>query len=200
MNHEIKFINSNYKELFRIPDGGRIVVTRPMSEMYPNYQEQWVGTCRYIDEMHVSIDNECYHICQFAEIQERIGAKVEPETEREVIGGYSVNQRTFLVNKIIKFGHNPKAPEPYGTWTCFKDENNRNNFGHYWSDKSTARHDYFLRCHSERTGQPYDHTTLMKKEIQELSTENRALSVALDKQKVVDKNKRTPKGKNTRER
>jgi hypothetical protein len=161
-NKPIRFINSDYKELFTIPDGGRIVVTRPMGEMYPNYQEQWVGTCKFLDECHTEINGECYHICQFAEIQERIGSTVEPETKPELIGDYRVTARTFVGDKVFKLGHNPKAPEPYGTWMCFKGENDRNNFGHYWSDKATARRDFFLRADSERTGRPYDHKTLIK--------------------------------------
>ncbi|GHT83984.1 hypothetical protein FACS18947_0720 [Bacteroidia bacterium] len=161
-NKTIRFIDPEYNELFRVSDGGRIVVTRPMGEMYPNYQEQWVGVCRYLDEVHVNINGECYHICQFAEIQARIASKVEPETEREVIGGYTVNRRTFVGDKVFKFGHNPNAPAPYGTWMCFKGEDDRNSFGHYWTDRRTAERDFFLRCDSERTGRPYDHTKFIK--------------------------------------
>lgn len=159
---DIRFIDPNYNELFCIPDGGRIVVTRPMGEMYPGVQEQWVGTCKYRDECHTEINGEMYHICQFAEIQARIGSTVQPETEPEYISGYRVTARTCVGDMIIKFGHNPDAPEPYGTWQCFKGENDRNSFGHYWSDKSTAKHDFFLRADSERTGHSYDHTTLIK--------------------------------------
>jgi hypothetical protein len=160
-SREISFIDPNYNELFRIPDGGRIVVTRPMGEMYPGVQEEWVGTCRYLDPTHLSVNNECWHICQWADIQARIGSTVEPETEREVIGGYTVNRRTFVGDKVFKMGHNPNAPEPYGTWMCFKGENDRNSFGHYWTDRRTAERDHFLRADSERTGQSYDHTTLI---------------------------------------
>jgi hypothetical protein len=161
---EIRFIDTDYNELFRIHDGGRIVVTRPMGEMYPGVQEQWVGACRYLDETHVNINGNCFHICQFAEIQARIGSTVEPETEREAIGGYIVNYRTFVGDKVFKFGHDPKAPEPYGTWMCFKGEDDRNSFGHYWTDRRTAEHDHFLRADSERTGKPYDHATLTKQQ------------------------------------
>ncbi len=159
---QIRFVDPVTDGLFLVPDGGHIVVTRPMGEMYPNCQEQWVGDCRYMDDFHVSINGECFHIDQFYDIQKSIGAKVEPETTAELIGGYRVTARTFVGGKIIKMGHNPQAPEPYGTWMCFKGEDDRNSFGHYWSDKSTARTDYFLRAHSERTGEPYDHTALIK--------------------------------------
>jgi hypothetical protein len=161
---EIRFIGSGYKELFRIPDGGRIVVTRPMGEMYPGVQEQWVGACRYLDDYHVSINGECFHIDQFYEIQQRIGSTVEPETEPEMIGGYRVTARTFVGDKVFKMGHNPNAAQPYATWQGYSDPALGNDWGHYWRDKSTARTDYFLRADSERTGQPYDHTTLMKQQ------------------------------------
>jgi hypothetical protein len=161
---EIRFIDPEYNELFRIPDGGRIVVTRPMGEMYPGVQEQWIGTCKYLDECHTEINGECYHICQFAEIQQRIGSLVEPETEPEYIGGYRVQARTIVGGKVFKYGHNPDAAEPYATWQCFKGEDDRNSFGHYWSDKHTAQRDFFLRADAERTGRPYDHAALIKQQ------------------------------------
>ncbi len=159
---EIRFIDPNYKELFRIPDGGRIVVTRPMGEMYPGVQEQWVGQCKYLDEYHTEINGECYHICQFAEIQERIGSKVEPEKEPERIGNYRVTARTFVGNKIFKLGYNPKAAQPYATWQSYKENPGRNDWGHYWAAKSAARTDFFRRADAERTGKTYDHTKAYK--------------------------------------
>ena len=35
-------------------------------------------TCRYIDEYHVEVGSNLYHICQFAEIMQRNGNKVIP--------------------------------------------------------------------------------------------------------------------------
>jgi hypothetical protein len=161
-NKEIQFIDPNYKELFRIPDGGRIVVTRPMGEMYPGVQEEWVGHCKYLNETHAEINGECYHICQFAEIQQRIGSTVKPETEPEMIGGYRVTCRTTVGDKVFKLGENPKAAQPYATWQGYTDPERGNDFGHYWRDKHTAKRDLFLRADSERTEQPYDHTKLKK--------------------------------------
>lgn len=159
---EIRFIDSNYNELFRIPDGGRIVVTRPMGELYPGVQEQWVGTCKYRDDYHTEINGEMYHICQFAEIQERIGSTVQPEAEPELVGNYRINARTFVGDKIFKFGHNPKAVQPWATWQSYKDNPGRNDWGHYWNDKSEARTDFFRRADAERTGKIYDHTKAYK--------------------------------------
>lgn len=68
---DIRFIDSRYKELFRIPDGGSIVIT------YPDGQK-CERPCRYIDESHVEVGTSLYHICEFAERMERIGCTYAP--------------------------------------------------------------------------------------------------------------------------
>jgi len=159
---QIRFIDPQYKELFRIPDGGSIVVTRPEGEMYPGVQEQWVGVCEYLDDTHVAINGECYHICQFAEIQQNIGSTYFPEPESEMVDGYRITHRTFVRDLIFKLGHNPDAAEPYATWRCNKDDPKNNYWGHYWSDKRTAHTDFSRRADAARTDTPYDHTLLMR--------------------------------------
>lgn len=67
----IRFIDPNYKELFRIPDGGKITVTTAWGEKHNH-------TCRYIDEYHTEIGNDLFHICEFAERMEKNGASYEP--------------------------------------------------------------------------------------------------------------------------
>lgn len=70
----IRFINPNYKELFRIPDGDKIRITYADGEKADR-------TCRYIDDYHVEIGsgwNSLRHICQFAEMMERNGSTVIP--------------------------------------------------------------------------------------------------------------------------
>lgn len=68
----IRFIDSSYKELFRIPDGGKIAITSA-------WKEKMERTCRYIDEYHTEIGSNLYHICEFAERMERNGAAYEPK-------------------------------------------------------------------------------------------------------------------------
>ena len=70
---DIRFIDSHYKDLFRIPDGGCIQID------YPN--ETVVKPCKFIDEYHTQIGNNVFHICQFAEIMERNGASYMAEPE-----------------------------------------------------------------------------------------------------------------------
>ena len=67
----IRFITPDYKEMFRIPDGDRIRMTFPSGETL----EQ---TCRYIDETHLEVGNNLYHICEFAERMQRNGVKTIP--------------------------------------------------------------------------------------------------------------------------
>lgn len=68
----IRFIDSSYHELFTLPNGGSIAITTADGE-------KMVKHCRYIDDYHTSIGGEVYHICQFAERLERIGATCAPE-------------------------------------------------------------------------------------------------------------------------
>lgn len=69
----IRFIDSHYNNLFRLPDGGKIQITTPSGEKITE-------TCRYIDEYHTEIGRSLYHICEFAERMEQNGNTVEPLT------------------------------------------------------------------------------------------------------------------------
>ena len=154
-NKEIRFITPDYKELFRIQDGGSIIVTRPEGEEY-------VGVCKFLDETHVEINGECYHICQFAEIQERNNAIVTPETAPEINRGYRIMQRNTVYDKVFKLGFNPNAVQKYVTWQSYPDNPTRYDWGHYWSDRSIAKTDLFRRTDAERRGVSYDHTKLIR--------------------------------------
>lgn len=72
----IRFINSQYKELFIIEDGGKIIFERPGDD-----PKEMI--CRYIDDYHADINENIYHICQFAEMCENIGAKCVPVERNE---------------------------------------------------------------------------------------------------------------------
>ena len=69
-----KSICWHYKELFRIPDGGKIIITSA-------WGEKTELSCRYIDETHTEVGSNLLHICEFAERMERNGAAYEPKTE-----------------------------------------------------------------------------------------------------------------------
>ena len=76
----IRFIDSGYGELFRIPDGGRIQIT-----YRDGAKEEYV--CRYIDPTHLEVGGgscNLFHTCEFAEHMEGIGARAEPAADKEV--------------------------------------------------------------------------------------------------------------------
>jgi hypothetical protein len=70
---EIRFINSDYKDLFNIRDGDSIKLTL-------HDGEEKALKCRFIDEAHIRLigrfSND-YHICEFAERMERAGNRYE---------------------------------------------------------------------------------------------------------------------------
>ena len=73
----IRFIDPNYKELFRIPDGGRIIVTN-------SWGEKREYSCRFIDECHTEVGNNIFHICEFAERMQQNGATYEPKQAEQL--------------------------------------------------------------------------------------------------------------------
>lgn len=91
----IRFIDSGYKNLFRIPDGGRIRITRA-----DGGQDEY--TCRFIDETHMEIGDgrdSVYHICQFAELMERNGNTVEPVSP--TLGGQTPAPQTQTMGQTM---------------------------------------------------------------------------------------------------
>ena len=70
----IRFIDPHYKELFRIPDGGKIIITSA-------WGEKTELACRYIDETHTEVGSNLLHICEFAERMEKNGAMYEPKPQ-----------------------------------------------------------------------------------------------------------------------
>lgn len=68
----IRFIDSHYKDLFRISDGDKIIIN------FPDGEEKKIS-CRYIDQYHSEVGDNLYHICEFAERMEGIGATYRAE-------------------------------------------------------------------------------------------------------------------------
>ncbi len=67
----IRFITPNYDEKFRIPDGNQIRITS-------SWGEKNDYTCRYIDDYHLEVGRNLYHICELAERMEQNGAAITP--------------------------------------------------------------------------------------------------------------------------
>ena len=72
-DHSIRFINSNYDTLFRIPDGGIVEVRFP--------DRAFSAKCEYLDDYHTLVGDTVFHICEFAEMVERQGGSARPEPE-----------------------------------------------------------------------------------------------------------------------
>lgn len=66
----IRFITSDYKELFKIVDGESVQIK------YSDGKSRKVP-CRYIDDYHLEFGAELYHICQLAELLEKNGHSVQ---------------------------------------------------------------------------------------------------------------------------
>lgn len=69
---DIRFIDSGYRELFRLPDGEQITITNANGQKRDFH-------CRYIDEVHLEVGDNLYHICEFAERMERSGSTYSPK-------------------------------------------------------------------------------------------------------------------------
>ena len=70
--NDVRFIDPQYNELFRVPDGGIVQVTYPDGHQYSEKVE-------YLGAYHMRIGSSVQHICEFAERMARNHAIVEPE-------------------------------------------------------------------------------------------------------------------------
>lgn len=94
----IRFITPEYKEKFRISDGEKIRITFSDGEVKDR-------VCRYIDDSHVEVGDDLYHICEFAERMEQCGATFIPLRSDLPEVCYSILPSTGDVI-IIKHGEN----------------------------------------------------------------------------------------------
>lgn len=97
----IRFVTPEYKEIFRIPDGDKIRISRPDGET-AEYR------CRYIDDCHFEIDSwnpTGYHIYEFATDMERSGSTVIPLRSSLPQQCYGVLSETGEI-VILKKGEN----------------------------------------------------------------------------------------------
>ena len=89
-DRSIRFIDSGYDELFRIPNGGTVEVSFP--------DRKFVEKCFYIDDYHMKAGSTVYHICQFAELLERNGGKCMPEPAvLDDSAAWSIGHSSYLV-------------------------------------------------------------------------------------------------------
>ena len=68
----IPFVDASGNDLFRLPDGDEIIVTTVRGE---NLEY----SCRYIDEKHLEVGNNIYHVNQFAELMSKNSSVYKPK-------------------------------------------------------------------------------------------------------------------------
>lgn len=103
----IRFVDSSYKNLFTIPDGDKIQIA------FSDGSKE-LRTCRYIDECHLEVGRNLYHICEFAEKMEVAGNKVVPMRSSLPEQCYTfVESRNIIAT--IKKGCAGYYPTPLGT-------------------------------------------------------------------------------------
>ena len=68
----IRFFNADYVTMFTATDGDDVVITTKDGEIMERQ-------CRYIDDYHLQIGCNIYHICEFADINERCGNQLKPK-------------------------------------------------------------------------------------------------------------------------
>jgi hypothetical protein len=144
---EIRFIDPHYKPLFTIPDGGSIVLTRADGE-------QIVSVCKYVDSTHFSANGHTYHICQWAEIQEKNGSTVVPEITPEYNDVYRIVERKPAGDFMIVMGRCPRAQLQWATWQVNPNVPGEYAYAIGRADYSDASSDSFRRALSVQQGHP----------------------------------------------
>lgn len=96
---DIRFIDSHYKDLFRIPDGGYVKLTFADDETVNK-------RCKFIDEYHTQVGYNVFHICEFAEVMERNGTAYQPEPDITVEqAAWKVGKDRFLAIQTCDDGY-----------------------------------------------------------------------------------------------
>ena len=89
-DRDIRFINSSYDTLFRIPDGGIVEVQFP--------DRAFSAKCEYLDDYHTLVGDTVFHICEFAERVEAQKGTVRPEPETKTDqAAWRLGHREYLM-------------------------------------------------------------------------------------------------------
>ena len=102
----IRFIDPHYQEQFRIADGEKISIKLGDGKTMER-------TCRYIDDYHVEVGDNLYHICEFAERMEQNGHTYEPVRTELPEQCYSIlpgSGEIIVVKRNEKGYYNPHIP------------------------------------------------------------------------------------------
>lgn len=89
---DVRLIDSNYKDLYRVPNGGVI-------QMDYSDGSSYTARVEHLDEYHFDLGGlyNTFHICQFAEIMERNGTSYYPEIQtQDEQGAYTPSIDLFV--------------------------------------------------------------------------------------------------------
>lgn len=109
----VRFVTTQYEKKFTVPDGEKIRVTTPDGEKLDR-------TVRFIDDYHLEIHEKwgenCYHICEFAELNDAAGNVVVPLRSSLPEKCYSVSETTGKWIMLVKGepGYREAGPCPEG--------------------------------------------------------------------------------------
>ncbi|MFT9057237.1 MAG: hypothetical protein ABF449_11610 [Ethanoligenens sp.] len=78
------------------------------------------------------------------------GEQDKATTEKQFAGNYEIIDRIEAGLKVFALGHNPNAPQPYGTWQGYKDSRRGFDMGHYFSTYEEAAADLHDRAAQEQ--------------------------------------------------
>lgn len=90
--NDVRLIDSNYKDLYRVPNGSVIQVDYPDDRSFTTRLEHW-------DEYHFDVGGlgDMFHICQFAEVMERNGASYYPEIQtQDEVGAWELGGKGYI--------------------------------------------------------------------------------------------------------
>ena len=96
---KFRFIDLNYDEKFTIENGGTVVIFQPNKYLYDDWETfKYYQRCEALDDYHIKIFGDVFHICQLAEKTEKLGISVSPEKEEDYDAVYYFghNTKTFL--------------------------------------------------------------------------------------------------------
>lgn len=89
---DVRLIDSNYKDLYRIPNGSVIQMDYPDGSSY-------TARVEHLDEYHFDLGGlyNTFHICQFAEIMERNGVSYYPEIQtQDETGAWELGRKGYI--------------------------------------------------------------------------------------------------------
>jgi len=129
---EIRFIDSRYNELFRIPDGDAVRIILSGGDVMER-------NCKYIDDYHFELlrkgrdYGDVFHICQFAELNERSGNTYEPVFKN----AYELDA-TGEDEKELVYRSSDKSDRGCVGWLRIDFGSSGESFYSTWNDESMA--------------------------------------------------------------